>query len=115
MIKKWLGLDLFDLIVHVGVTLALMVVVDTASIGPDSEGVMALVVAGSLIALAYRRHRALRRMADTPADVDRVHELEMRVADLEAGQSRMLELEERVDFAERLLSQQREPAKLQKE
>jgi hypothetical protein len=37
------------------------------------------------------------------------------VADLEAAQSRMLELEERVDFAERLLSQQREPAKLQKE
>jgi hypothetical protein len=116
MIKKWLGIDLFDLAVHVGVTLALMVVVDSASVGPDSEGIMALVVAGSLVALAWRRNRALRRMAaDAPADSERMRELEMRVADLEAGQSRMMELEERVDFAERVLSQQREPVKLQKE
>ncbi len=116
MIKKWLGLDAFDLIVHVGVTVALMVVVDTASIGPETEGVMALVVAASLVALAYRRTRALRhRMAEDQGDRERMQDLEARVADLEAAQGRMLELEERVDFAERLLSQHREPVKLQKE
>ena len=116
MIKKWLGLDAFDTIIHVGVTVALMVVVDSASMGPESDGVMALVVAASLVALAYRRTRALRRrMTEDQGDRERVQELESRVADLEAGQSRMLELEERVDFAERMLSQQREPVKLQKE
>jgi membrane protein implicated in regulation of membrane protease activity len=116
MIKRWLGLDAFDTIIHVGVTVALMVVVDSASMGPQSDGVMALVVAASLVALAYRRTRAMRRsMAQDQGDRERVQELEARVADLEAGQSRMLELEERVDFAERMLSQQREPVKLQKE
>jgi len=56
-----------------------------------------------------------RRMAEDQGDRERVQELEARVADLEAAQGRMLELEERVDFAERMLSQQREPVKLQKE
>jgi hypothetical protein len=116
MIKKWLGLDAFDMIVHIGVTVALMVVVDSASIGPDSEGVMALVVAASLVALAYRRTRSMRRrMTEDQSDRERVQDLEARIAELEAVQGRMLELEERVDFAERLLSQHREPVKLQKE
>ena len=56
-----------------------------------------------------------RRMAEDQGDREHVQELEARVADLEAAQGRMLELEERVDFAERMLSQQREPVKLQKE
>ena len=56
-----------------------------------------------------------RSMAEDQGDRERVQDLEARVADLEAGQSRMLELEERVDFAERMLSQQREPVKFQKE
>jgi len=54
-------------------------------------------------------------MAEDQGDRERVQELEARVADLEAAQGRMLELEERVDFAERMLSQQREPVKFQKE
>ena len=116
MIKKWLGLDLFDMIVHVGVTLSLLVAIDTASTGAGGNGAMALVVGASLVALAYRRTRAVRRGArEDSDDAERMRELESRVADLEAGQSRMLELEERVDFAERLLSQQKEPVKLQKE
>ena len=56
-----------------------------------------------------------RRMAEDQGDREHVQELEARVADLGAAQGRMLELEERVDFAERMLSQQREPVKLQKE
>ncbi len=56
-----------------------------------------------------------RRGPRNKGDREHVQELKPRVADLEAAQSRMLELEERVDFAERMLSQQREPVKLQKE
>ncbi|MEO8451970.1 MAG: hypothetical protein ABI647_19420 [Gemmatimonadota bacterium] len=41
----------------------------------------------------------------------RLTELEGRLADLEASQARMAELEERVDFTERLLAQERDPAK----
>ena len=35
-----------------------------------------------------------------------------RLEELQRGQDRMAELEERLDFAERLLAQQREPARL---
>jgi len=45
------------------------------------------------------------RLAD---EAQRVEELERRVGELEAGQRRVAELEERVDFAERLLAQQRD-------
>ena len=41
-------------------------------------------------------------------DAERVEELERRVGELEAGQRRVAELEERLDFAERLLAQQRD-------
>jgi hypothetical protein len=40
-------------------------------------------------------------------------ELQTRVQELEAQQGRVLELEDRLDFAERLLAQQRDPARLQ--
>ena len=39
-------------------------------------------------------------------------DLRTRVQELEAQQGRVLELEDRVDFAERLLAQQRDPARL---
>jgi hypothetical protein len=44
--------------------------------------------------------------------VERVEELESRVGELEQMQFRVAELEERLDFAERLLGQQREPERL---
>jgi hypothetical protein len=43
-----------------------------------------------------------------------LEELRSRVAELEGVQDRMGELEERLDFAERLLAQQREPEKLER-
>ena len=43
---------------------------------------------------------------------ERVAELESRVAELESQQGRVLELEERLDFAERLLAQERGPARI---
>lgn len=47
------------------------------------------------------------------SDPERFNELETRLADLEANCERMAEIEERLDFAERLLAQQREPRELE--
>jgi C4-dicarboxylate-specific signal transduction histidine kinase len=113
VIKRTLGLDWFDLLIHVGVTGMFMIIVDSASHGPDSEGAIAAVVAVSLGVLAWRRARALRnRPAFTTGEVqaDRLAHLEDRVADLEQAQARVLELEERLDFTERLLVRQRDQA-----
>lgn len=41
-----------------------------------------------------------------------MNDLHARVAELEAQQGRMAELEERLDFAERLLAEQRSPTQL---
>lgn len=47
-----------------------------------------------------------------PAINGELTELKSRVQELEAQQGRILELEDRLDFAERLLAQQRDPARL---
>lgn len=116
-LKSTLGLDWFDLLIHAGITGMLMIVADSATHDPENSALIAIVVASSLGVLAWRRARALRRGDLMPSGAyaaDRVAELEQRVADLEAHQVRVLELEERLDFAERLLSQQRDrdPARL---
>jgi hypothetical protein len=87
-----------------------MVVASSAATGGHDEVPLAIVVASSLGLLAWRRHRGLTRMGSETGEVhlDRLHELENRVAELEIRQEQMLELEERLDFAERLLTQQRE-------
>ena len=115
MIKRALGLDWFDLAIHVGITGMVMIMVDSASRGPGSEGAVAAVVAISLGLLAWRRTRALRhRRAETTGEVqvERLALVEDRMAELEQMQARMLELEDRLDFAERLLAQQREAVRL---
>ncbi len=65
----------------------------------------------SLLVLGWRRSRA-RRAGAIPTSgeyqSERLAELESRMLEMEAQQGRLLELEERVDFAERLLAQQRE-------
>ena len=43
-----------------------------------------------------------------------VEQLHSRLAEVDALQHRVMELEERVDFAERLLSQRREPERLER-
>ncbi len=111
MIKRWIGIDGFDLLVQVGITGMIMIIVDTASHSPDSEGALAAVVACSLGVLAWRRSRALKqRPPETTGDyqAERITTLEDRVAELEQGQSRIFELEERLEFTERLLVQVRE-------
>jgi hypothetical protein len=47
-----------------------------------------------------------------PALEQRVNELQQQLADAEGLQHRVAELEERLDFAERLLAQRDEPARL---
>ena len=47
-----------------------------------------------------------------PVLEQRVNELQQQLADADALQQRVAELEERLDFAERLLSQRDEPARL---
>jgi hypothetical protein len=60
-------------------------------------------------ALARRLEGSGRSDGVTP---DEVAELRGRIQELESHQGRVLELEERVDFAERLLAQHRDPARL---
>lgn len=60
---------------------------------------------------------ALARRLEGPARPDgasagELAELRSRLQELESQQGRVLELEERVDFAERMLAQQREAARL---
>lgn len=111
MIKRMLGLDWFDLAIHVGITAMIMIIVDSASHGPGEDGAVAAVVAVSLGVLAWRRARALKhRPPETTGEVqaERLAQVEDRLAELEAVQARLLELEERLDFTERLLVRQRE-------
>jgi hypothetical protein len=112
-LKRAIGLDWFDLVIQVGITGMIMIIADSASQG-QSEGAIAAVVAVSLGILAWRRSRALKRMGSETGEVqlDRLQELDSRVTELEIQQGRMLELEERLDFAERLLAQQRDPSRL---
>jgi hypothetical protein len=111
MIKRTIGLDWFDLLVHVGITAMMMIIVATASHGPDDGGAIAAVVGISLGVLAWRRSRALRnRPPETTGEVqaERMAVMEDRVAELEQVQVRLMELEERLDFTERLLVRQRD-------
>lgn len=111
MIKRTIGLDWFDLLVHVGITGMVMIIVGTAAHGPGDGGAIAAVVGISLGVLAWRRSRALRhRQPETPGEVqaERIAVMEDRVAELEQLQVQVMELEERLDFTERLLVRQRE-------
>lgn len=108
-VKRQFGLDLFDLGVHVGVTVMALAFIAMSN-GP--EELFPVVTAGSLVALAFRRRRGLRlEAAETERGLTsgqmaaaRLEEVEQRLADLEAVQSRLVELEERLDFTERLLA-----------
>lgn len=114
-LKRYLGLDGFDFAIHCGVTAMLMVVAEGATVpGGHDEIPLAMVVAASLLVLAWRRARALKRMGTDTGEValDRMQEMEHRMAELEMQQQRVAELEERLDFTERLLTQQREAVRL---
>jgi hypothetical protein len=74
-----LGLDWFEVVVQVGLTIAIGTAIDSLIHGPGEDAMMAVLIGGSLFGLAVRRRRALARLPDAPADVERVEELESRV------------------------------------
>jgi len=112
-IKRWLGMDLFDLIIQAGVTVCLMAWVGMADGPPE---LFPMILGASFAVWGVRRHFALRKLAagETTGEVQaqRIQELEERVHDVETLQDRVLELEERLDFTERLLARQKEPGQL---
>ena len=84
------------------------------------EAVAICVVAVSFAFVAYKLLMPLVRAfaariegrGTNPALEQRVNELQQQLADADVLQHRVAELEERLDFAERLLSQRDEPARL---
>ncbi|HTO72933.1 MAG TPA: hypothetical protein VMJ30_03895 [Gemmatimonadales bacterium] len=106
------GMDWFEVAVHVGVTFMACVAADALFPGRDGEWAISTVVAASMILLAFRRRKALAELPDSPVGQARIEELEARLAELDQVHDRMAELEERLDFAERLLGQQREAERL---
>lgn len=112
--RKHLGLDGFDLVVHIGVTCMLMIWV-SMSRGP--EEMFPVITGASLIVLGIRRAVALRKsghagLTTGEMEAERIAELEQRVAELEAGQAHVADLAERLDFAERLLAQTSSPLRV---
>lgn len=66
-----------------------------------------------LVPLVHALARRLEGGAAAGAAVTgELNELRSRVQELEVQQARMLELEDRLDFAERMLAKQRDPARL---
>ena len=107
--KAHFGLDGFDVVVHVVATAMLMAVVTGFIHGPEADPILAGIVGASVVVLSIRRRRALSAGAAAGDEVSsRLGELEERMGELEVAHQRIYELEERLDFAERLLMQQRE-------
>jgi Tfp pilus assembly protein PilN len=97
------------------------IIVSTGGGGPTLfEAVAICVVAVSFAFVAYKVLMPLVRAfaariegrGTNPALEQRVSELQQQLQDADALQHRVAELEERLDFAERLLSQRDEPARL---
>ena len=106
--RRNLGMDGFDLVIHVAVTCMLMAFVAMSN-GP--EELMPVITGVSLLVLAVRRRIALKGggaaagLTTGEMAAERIAELEERVAELESAQLEVAELAERLDFAERLLAQ----------
>ena len=100
----WPAIDIFGR-VAVGAFLMLLTAAET-ELGTGT-GLLALIVAGSALP-AWYRHR-MERLRTGSADSVLVDDLEDRLGDLEhRHQEQMADLEERIEFAERLLTKQRE-------
>jgi hypothetical protein len=107
--KRNVGLDWFDLLLHVAVTLSVGMFFEFAD---APEEMFPIVAAASLVVLGVRRHFGLKRLAKDQEGLSsgqmtalRLEELEQRLTELDVANARIAELEERVDFTERLLAQ----------
>jgi Tfp pilus assembly protein PilO len=87
---------------------------------PAVTVLISLAFFATCVVVLYPLMRAIgRRIEGRASGVDpalraELEQLQARVSEVEALQHRLMELEERVDFAERLLSQRREPQRLEK-
>ncbi|HXG43586.1 MAG TPA: hypothetical protein VNJ71_02395 [Gemmatimonadales bacterium] len=110
-LKRWLGLDLIDLVIHLGTTGMVAGFLASSLPSPDSEAAVFLTFGASFVVLGWRRSRALKRRAEDP-EAGWVDEVERRLLEVEQLAGRVDELEERLDFAERLLARHREVERL---
>jgi len=71
---------------------------------------------GCIIAFGVRRAALLKSVGagEITSGAYRAADLDARVAELEQLHTRVAELEERVDFSERLLADQRQPAQIER-
>jgi hypothetical protein len=106
-----LGLDWWDVLIHVFVTVCTAVVF-SEGLHAQEDVALPMIFGSSAVLFAIRRKLALKKLAATEGlstgemAAERIADLEARVADLEIAQGRVAELEERMDFSERLLTQQ---------
>ena len=106
-LKSRLVLDGVGLAIHLAITWCVGGLWTTMWPGPD-EPIVFTVAGVSLAILAVNRALVRRRGGlDEPASFARLEDVEQRLAELDAVQLRVLELEERLDFAERLLADER--------
>ena len=82
------------------------------STGIPEELYIFTLIALTIILWPVARALARRLERKGVADTAHVEELESRIAELEERQLHVAELEERMEFAERLLAQQREQSRL---
>ncbi len=114
--KRFFGLDVFDTLVHVVISGAIILLV-----AEESRQVEPVVLLGgaSVVIFAIRRRIALGAMrlnGEISGETTGGHrklDTEGRLEDLEMLYGRVAELEERLDFAERLLAAKNEPARLE--
>lgn len=73
-----------------------------------------LIIVGGIVCFPLVRAwaRRIEGRDQNPALLDEVNQLRERVADLEQGAGRLHELEDRLEFAERMLAQRVEQARL---
>lgn len=106
--NRKLGLDGWDVAIHVVVTGALAAAMGEMVGWPASEWMVPLVIGLSGVVFGLRRRLALRRappeLAAGDLDRARLDDLEDRVLVCEQVEARLAEMEERLDFAERLLT-----------
>ena len=105
--KKFFGVDLFDTLVHLGITVAAMVIIEEKTRQPEP---VVLLACASAVVYSIRRHfalKALKRESEVSGTFV-TGETELRLRELEQLYARIAELEERADFAERMLAKKDE-------
>jgi len=112
--KRTFGLHPVDFIIHfVAGGFLVGALADVA----HNDSIAMLTTAVLLGSYAWRRQRAIAMLPAgggmTSGEV-RFAELEAQGEELHEVRTRMAELEERLDFAERLLAQQRDPAQIER-